>query len=190
MKQFDSDYLLQELKAGDERAFEWVFKTYYSGLCVYALKYLGDAEMARDVVSQFFCTFFIKRQSLSINSSLKAYLFRSVRNAAYNYLRDHQKERGVVHDQEVSLRPLYSNDSVHDTLIGKELEDAIDAIVNALPEQCRFIFEKSRQEGMKYREIAEELNLSIHTVETQMSRALRKLREGLKDYLVVFFFLG
>lgn len=190
MRQFDSDYLIQELKVGNERAFEWVFKTYYSALCVYAMKYLGDAELARDVVSQFFCNFFTKRQSLSINSSLKAYLFRSVRNASLNYVRDHQKELGVTDEQEGSMRPLYSTDSVHDTLIGKELEDIIDAIVDALPEQCKVIFEKSRQEGMKYREIAEELNLSIHTVETQMSRALRKLREGLKDYLNLFFFLG
>jgi len=186
MENTDSVFLIKELRKGNKNAFEFVFKKYYSVLCIYATKYCGSKEIAEEIVSQFFLNFYDKRETLTINVSLKSYLFRSVRNTALNYIRDNSKLVNKEYINEVNIK---YTDTVQDTLIGKELEEVINKAIDNLPDQCRIIFIKSRFEEKKYKEIAEELNISVNTVETQMSRALKKLRTDLKDYMHFFILL-
>lgn len=183
-------FIVKELKKGNKGAFEMVFKKYYSSLCVYVMKYCRDESTSKEIVSRFFFNFYEKRKTLQIETSLRSYLFRAVRNTALNYIRDNSKK---VSEQEsdADVLTLSLSDSVHETLLGKELQEVIDDAIDSLPDQCRVIFVKSRFEDKKYKEIAKELNLSINTVETQMSRALKKLRVDLKDYMhVVLFLMG
>ena len=188
MNDQSTSFLIKELKKGNKNAFEMIFKKYYSSLCVYANKYCRDESTSEEIVSRFFFNFYEKRETFQINTSLRSYLFRSVRNAALNYIRDHDR---MISEQEsdADILSLSLSDSVHETLLGKELEDVIDRAINSLPDQCKTVFVKSRFEGKKYKEIAEELNISVNTVETQMSRAFKKLRIDLKDYMHVFIFL-
>ena len=188
MTDIDSAFVLKELRKGNKNAFELVFKKYYSSLCVYANKYCRDESTSEEIVSRFFFNFYEKRESLKIDTSLRSYLFRSVRNAALNYIRDNARTVSEQ-DSKADVLNLNSTDSVHETLLGKELQEVIDKAVDSLPDQCRAVFVKSRFEGKKYKEIAEELNISVNTVETQMSRALKKLRVELKDYMHIMMFL-
>lgn len=183
-----SAFLVKELQKGNKNAFEMVFKKYYSPLCVFVSRYCTDDSMADDIVSSFFYNFYHKRESLEITTSIRSYLFRSVKNSALNYIRDNAKFVSV-NEQDSKELNLRTTDTVHDTLMGKELEEIINSAIDSLPEQCKIVFVKSRFEGKKYREIAEELNISVNTVETQMSRALKKLRIELKDYMHVFIAL-
>jgi len=185
MKNTDSAFLIKELQKGNKSAFELVFKKYYSLLCVFVSRYCTDDSMAEEIVSNFFYNFYRKRESLKITSSLRSYMFRSVKNSALNYIRDHAKLVSV-NEQDSKELNLRVTDTVHDTLMGKELEEIINSAIDSLPEQCKVVFVKSRFEGKKYREIATELNISVNTVETQMSRALKKLRVELKDYMHIF----
>jgi RNA polymerase sigma-70 factor (ECF subfamily) len=123
-----------------------------------------------------------------ITSSLRSYLFRAVRNLSLNYL-EHRKimsgYASMVMERE-SDRHDYS-----DFYVEVGLREKIDAAVSALPEKRQEIFRLAREEGLKYREIAEQLNISVKTVETQMTLALKQLRTSLKDYRhLVLFFLG
>jgi len=188
MTNTDSAFLIKELQKGNKNAFELVFKRYYSPLCVFVSKYSTNDSMAEEIVSNFFYKFYQKRESIKINTSLRSYLFRSVKNSALNYIRDKAKLVSI-NEQENKELILRTTDTVHDTLMGKELEEIINSAIDSLPEQCKVVFVKSRFEGKKYREIAEELNISVNTVETQMSRALKKLRIELKDYMHVFIAL-
>jgi len=179
--------LVKELQKGNKNAFEMVFKKYYSSLCVYVNKYCRNESTAEEIVSRFFFNFYEKRETLQISTSLRSYLFRSVRNTALNYLRDNSK---LVSDNvSDDLFELNITETVHETLLGKELEEVINKAIDDLPEQCKSVFVKSRFEGKKYKEIAAELNISVNTVETQMSRALKKLRVELKEYMQVLLFL-
>ena len=184
----DSVFLIKELQKGNKSAFEMVFKKYYSPLCVFVSRYCTDDSMAEEIVSGFFYNFYQKRESLEITTSIRSYLFRAVKNSALNYIRDHAMLVSVD-EQESKELILRTTDTVHDTLMGKEMEEVINKAIDNLPEQCKIVFVKSRFEGKKYREIAEELNISVNTVETQMSRALKKLRVELKDYMSIFITL-
>ncbi|MBK3519969.1 RNA polymerase sigma-70 factor [Carboxylicivirga marina] len=178
------NFLIKELKKGNKDAFEFVFKQYYSSLCLYAAKYTSDDSGAEDIVSSFFLNFYKKRQILQINTSLRAYLYQSIRNLCLNHLRDIKKQATLINQEDrAHLHAFECNETVYETLIGKEVEQKITEALEQLPEQCRIIFEMSRFKGMKYKEIAEVLDLSVNTIETQMSRALKKLREDLKEYL-------
>jgi RNA polymerase sigma-70 factor (ECF subfamily) len=185
----EGSFLVNELKSGNKAAFEFVFKKYYDSLCLYSLKYLKEKSIAEDVVAGFFERFYEKRMDLNIQVSLKAYLFTSVRNVSINYLRDHKNKDISIEQISIDGDPIYylgQKDAAFEKLLGEEVEKRIEFAIGQLPEQCQLIFRMSRFQGMKYREISEELDLSVKTVETQMSRALKKLRAELQDYLHLF----
>lgn len=172
--------ILEKLKQKDEKAFEMVFRLYYPELCRFAFKYVQNQDVAEELVQELFCSIWNKLDTLAINVSLKSYLYSSVRNAAYNYIK-HQK----VADAYVSYKMEFGEQMMDaDTSLEiKELSEKINNAVQALPEKCREVFRLSRMENMKYREIAEELNISVKTVENQMGKALKFLREELGSYL-------
>ncbi|MEM7108707.1 MAG: RNA polymerase sigma-70 factor [Bacteroidota bacterium] len=174
------DELLFELiREGDVEAFESLFTTYYPALCMYAHRLLGDIESARDLTQDVFVTLYENRSSLQIKSSAKAYLQRSVHNACLNFLtksKMHAKHHVQIASQD-------SSRDEHDSMIRAELEAQIFEEIQKLPQQCRNIFQMNRFEGKKNKDIAAELGISVRTVETQISKALKLLRRNLGHLL-------
>jgi RNA polymerase sigma-70 factor (ECF subfamily) len=181
--------VLETLKSGSESAFEMVFKTYYRPLCQYAYSFLNDRDEAEEVVQAAFINVWDKREQVEIQTSLKAYLYRIVRNSCLNVIK-HEK----VKQQHVAHEMVYAestHEGVTQSVISSELEERISVAMKALPEQCRLVFQLSRFEELKYSEIAEQLNISVKTVENQIGKALKIMREQLKDYLpVLLIFLS
>ncbi len=174
--------LLNLIKAGNIPAFEKLFNTHYATLCIYAKKMVGDIDEARDIVQNIFVALYEKRDALEINTSIKPYLYKSVYHACLNHLKQ-IKIHNIHHDHLKYQMPF---GDYQDTLVTNELEEKIWTTVQSLPEQCRKIFEMNRFLGKKNSEIAEQLGISIRTVETQISKALKILRENLIQFLVTF----
>ncbi|VAW23368.1 RNA polymerase ECF-type sigma factor [hydrothermal vent metagenome] len=179
-------HIIKGIKNSDEQAFELLFRKYYQRLCGFANKFLNDIPESEEIVQEVFFSIWKNREKLSPKESLKPYLFKSVQNLCLNFIQ-HQK---VVDRSYRIIEIVYENSphkefSAYEKLLASELEQKIDDAIKNLPSGCAEIFQLSRNEGLKYSEIAEKLNISVKTVETQISRALKKLRAELKDYLIV-----
>jgi RNA polymerase sigma-70 factor, ECF subfamily len=171
--------LTEEIKNGNIAAFEKVFREFYAPLTLYVAGILKDKDVAEEIVQDFFYNFWKNRGQIDVHSSLKSYLFQSVRNRALKYIRHEnvkQKYAAMVLDSSASLS---SEMSVYEL---KELESRINQVLDKLPPLCSQIFRMSRFEGLKYKEIAEKLSISIKTVEANMSRALTEFRQHLGAY--------
>ncbi len=178
--------LFKGIKKSDEKSFEILFKKYYGYLCLYATKIINDDSAAEEIVQDLFVKIWEKRGQLNIETSIKNYLFRSVKNLCINYIQ-HNKTK-LRYTQKV-ISEIENNYSDDDSFYEIELSQKIKESINSLPEKRKEIFRLSRQEGLKYHEIAEKLNVSIKTVETQMSLAIKTLRDKLKNYYRFFTFL-
>lgn len=176
--------VLDRLCEGDASAFEMIFKTYYQPLCRYAYSFLQDKEEAEEVVQTSLITVWEKRQALSIETSLKSYLYRMVRNSCLNVIKHERvKQQHAAHELYVKE---VAYESVAHKIQAAELETKIMQALKVLPEQCRLVFQLSRFEELKYQEIADQLQISVKTVENHMGKALKLMREQLKDYLPLF----
>lgn len=149
----------------------------------FAKKILVDEDDARDVVHQVFISIWEKRQEMDLSVSLKSYLFTSVHNRSLNVIRDRKKFSSA------EVPDVAGEWDVSSAIETMELEDKIMEVVGTLPEKCREVFELSRFDGLKYSEIAEHLQISVKTVENQMSKALKILREKLAKYLSILLWL-
>jgi len=167
----------------DKRTFEELFRKFFPALMTFARKFLPGEDDAREVVHKVFINLWEKRASLDTSTSLKSYLFKSVHNRSLNVIRDRKKFVGN------EVPDVASEIDVEAQMDAMELEDRIMKVIEGLPEKCKEIFEMSRFEGLKYNEIADKLGISVKTVENQMSKALKVLREKLSDYLVLVVWL-
>jgi RNA polymerase sigma-70 factor, ECF subfamily len=179
--------LFIKLKNGDRKAFETLFKTWYAPLCLYAQSIVYDGDEVEEIVQGFFVKLWERKASIDISTSVKNYLFSSIKNHCFNYLK-HQKIKVKHHDYTLQHadQPIDASDYCMET----ELMEKIEASIEALSPRRREIFLLSRNKGLKYREIAEELGISIKTVETQMGQALKELREKLASYRQLFIGLA
>ena len=166
------------------KEFETIFKQYYEGLCRYALVWLKDKDESEEIVQKVFVTIWEKRRELEIQTSVKAYLYKSVYHASLNAIKQKKKQEDYLHMKQEKEEISYQT-----TQSTKELELQIDKAIKQLPEQCGLIFKMSRFQDLKYREIADVLNISIKTVENQMGKALRLMRQNLADFLTVLILL-
>ena len=166
----------------DETAFEQVFKTHFKRLHAYAFTILRDEEEAEEMVQQVFFKLWERNENLSLTGSVSSYLYRAVHNESLNYIK-HQKVRS---NHQLHVAYSMKNEVEHPAkkVIAGELEKKIHAALNELPEQCRTIFQMSRFDELKYREIADKLGISVKTVENQMGKALKLLRAKLVDFLI------
>ncbi len=166
----------------DEAAFEQVFKTHFKCLHAYAFTILRDEIQAEEMVQQVFFKLWERNENLSLTGPISSYLYRAVHNESLNYIK-HQKVRS---NHQLNVAYSMKNEVEHPAkkIMAGELEKKIHSALNELPEQCRTIFQMSRFDEMKYREIADKLGISIKTVESQMSKALRLLRVKLVDFLI------
>ncbi len=171
----DSDnHMIKGLRAGRESAYEQLFKEFYQPLSVFASNYLEDLESGKEVVQELFVHLYEKRKNVVITTSLKSYLYQSVRNRCLNYIKHQQVKKEHQDKMKTESEP---SDSLEDKIRETELEHMIFKVVDQLPPQCRKIFTMSRVKGLSNGEIAEQLELSKRTVETQISNALKVLRD-------------
>lgn len=167
----------------DESVFEQLFRSHFKGLSHFAITFVKDDETAREIVQEAFLNLWEKRNSIDLSKPVKGYLTTSVRNRCLNYLRDHRK---FSHDL-LAIEQTTGNDYFEqpDKLVEAEIRKKIADSIVELPEKCREIFVLSRSENLKYQEIADKLQISVKTVETQMSKALQHLRARLGEYLSI-----
>lgn len=171
----DSDnHMIKGLRAGRESAYEQLFKEFYQPLSVFACNYLEDLESGKEVVQELFVHLYEKRKTLVITTSIKSYLYQSVRNRCLNHIKHQQVKKEHQAKMKTEFEPSHS---LEDKIRENELEHMLFRVVDQLPPQCKKIFTMSRVKGLSNGEIAEQLELSKRTVETQISNALKVLRE-------------
>ena len=171
--------LYRKLREGDEHAFKALFQKYYPAMCHFARQFLHDSEMAEETVQELFVHIWEKRASLNIETSVKHYFFRSIRNQCLNQIQ-HQKIR-----QQYASKMMESSHQEIDPeqyYMEVDLIKRIEKSIESLPPKRQKIFRLSREQGLKYKEIAEQLNISVKTVEAQMGLALKHLRDQLKEF--------
>ena len=177
------------LRLDDDRAFEAFFNKHFLPLCSYCQYKFGfNFDLSKEIVHTGFIRLWGARQNLAVDLSPLTYLHTIIMNAGLDMLRHEKvKQKHVQFIQQTAQREISQNS--FDSIDVKQLQFKIHNAIADLPDQCRLIFELSRFDGLKYAEIATRLNISEKTVETQMSRALKKLREKLLGYLPCGFIL-
>ena len=172
--------LLERLRHGSEAAFDEIFRAYYPRLVHLAETMLRQRAPAEELAQDVMLELWRRRDSLTVDTSLHGYLFRATRNRTLNYLR-HEKvvQRGSVYAAaETTAQPAGDRG-----IVEAEIDLALQDAMSALPPRCREVFELSRVHGLKYAEIAATLDVSVKTVEAQMGKALRIMRERMARWL-------
>lgn len=173
--------VLERLRAGDDAVFDALFRSHYPDLVGFAESFVRERAVAEDVAQEVMLELWRRRQSLVPEVSLRAYLFRATRNRALNHIR-HERVAARVEPELLHTGPSAAP-SADRPMVEQELREAVDRAIALLPERCREVFELSRMQGLKYAEIAQVLEISVKTVEAQMGKALRVMREQLAGWL-------
>lgn len=172
---------VEKMRGGKKEGFEGLYRFYYPRLCQFSFRYVKSKAAAEDVVHNVFHRVWKNRKGLKKNGKLRAYLYTAVRNESLKNLNQRKKDAFAGLDD---LTFLESREAGPDQKMnGKEFEQAIQIAIGKLPERRRSIFLMSREDDLTYREIAEILDISIKTVETQMSRSLKHLRKELAHFI-------
>jgi len=179
MNQTEDKELYLKLREGDERAFQALFLKYYPAMCNFARQYLNDHELAEETAQDMFVKIWEKRASLNIETSVKHYFFRSIRNHCLNQI---QHEKIKKQYAKVVLESSHQDINPDQYYLEVDLIQHIEKCIESLPPKRKEIFRLSREQGMKYKEIADTLAISVKTVEAQMGLALKHLRDELKDF--------
>lgn len=163
--------------------FESLFRENYSNLCSYANKFIRDVDASEEVVQEVFFKLWNNRESIEISSSIQSYLFRAVRNSSLNLIKhiNIREEYKAHNEREIA----HEEASYEDRIVATELENKIRETINQIPTERRKIFIMSRYDGLKYKEIAEKLSISVKTVENQMGKAIKYMRDNLTEYISV-----
>lgn len=171
---------LQQLIKGDEKALQNIFERYYKYLVVTAYNILHDDERAKDMVQDVFFGLWKKREKLNVQGELKPYLRRAVVNRAIDVWRS--KKKGGTWEEVSEVTQPSGEASAQQQLEGADLQKAINAAIDSLPERCRQVFALSRFENLSHKEIAQQLDISVKTIENQMTKALRIIRKALAEH--------
>ena len=178
--------LFTKVKGNDQLAFEVLFKKYYQSLCSYAFQFMEEDLGSEEIVQDVFCSIWEQRETAEIES-FKSYCYRAVRNKCLNAIK-HIKVR-----EEYKAHNQYQQDLEQGNFDEEgpvnELSENIEAVIEAMPDMRKKVFKMSRYDGLKYREIAEKLGISIKTVEIHMSKALAYLRVELAQYVTLMLAL-
>ncbi len=170
---------IEAIKNGDIKEFEMMFREFYKPLLIHANRFLQDGAEAEEVVQNLFFHFWKNKQEININVSINSYLYSAVRNNSLQVL----KRRKIKSKYEQYLKS-NSASSIEPIEYIKydELHTKLFQVMNDLPDRCQEIFKLNRFQGLKYQEIADQLEISIKTVEANMSKALKHLRKNLSEF--------
>lgn len=164
-----------------QSGFEMLFNKHYEPLCAFVFGVVNDYDVCEEIVQNLFYNLWVKRNNTVINTSIKSYLYQAARNGALNQIKHLDiKEKYKQYNKE---RMDVAEQNYADAMVESELADTIQKAINKLPTECRKVFVMSRNEDLKYREIAQKLDISVKTVEKHMGKALSKLRSELTEYL-------
>ncbi len=186
--------VITKIRSGDIDSFESIYLDLHPKLYAFCRNYVDDIELAKDITQDVFFCFWERRFLLQINTSISAYLFRMLHNRCLNHLRSEKVRLNYKNSIELRFKETELNyfdelQESHVSIYFKDIEDILKKSIETLPEGCKKIFILSRIEGVDNKTIAEQLNISIRTVEHQNYRALKILKAQLKDYLPLFLFL-
>ncbi len=184
LKQNDK-YLFEEIKAGNKGAFDSLFRLYYQDLCRYALFMSCNADDSEEIVQEMFFKLWQNHKQISIPVAVKSYLYTSIKNAVFNKLKHEKIKSAYIKETQLQEYDLDSSEIMENAESLSNISNAIEQ----LPQKRREIFIMCKMDGLKYREIAKKLDISIKTVENQMGEALKFLREKLTNKEFVLFVL-
>jgi RNA polymerase sigma-70 factor (ECF subfamily) len=172
--------LLQQLKKGDEHALTQLYKAHWQPLYLSAYHILKDRKACEDIVQEIFLQLWLRRESLEVRETLKTYLSTAVRYQVFHHIRKTTKKAAIPEKVKVTLAG-----NSDEALLCKDLHGQVHQVVEELPDRCRLIYRLSREEQLSHKEIAHRLNISIKTVENQLTIALRRVRHHLEEYSII-----
>lgn len=182
----DENHLLTEIRNGDEKAFKKLFLKHYQPLCAYLRSYTPDFDSAEELAQTTFVKFWNKRSEIVVHTSIKSYLYKMGYNAFLKTVRQQNKKTTLL--EELKYKALEEEEQrTEDELQAASLR--LQKIIETLPPRCQDIL-KMKMEGLKYQQIADQLNISIKTVEAQMRIAFIKIRENFKDGLILWILMN
>lgn len=185
MKKENDKFLFKQIKKGNKKAFDEVFRKYYTQLVRFCFGYVCDEQTAEEMVQDVFVKVWENARKIDIETSLLAYLYRSVRNQSLNYIKHLEVQK--KYEREQLGQQNEAADPIVDTIDMSFFKQALLIAISKLPEKCRQIFEMAKFEGLSYDEIADYLQVSGKTVENQIGIALKKLRESLTPHMNQIF---
>lgn len=175
----DAEYLIRQAFEEDaKRGYELLFRRYYRPLCSHAVRFVYARDVAEDIVSEIFFSFWKNQAHLHVSTTYQAYLYSAVRKRAYSYMQREFQQESLTTDD--TVESIHVEIDPEQLLQYTELYQRIEETVRTLPPQCQRVFVMSRFEGKKHREIADELQISPKTIEAHLSRALSQLRQVLR----------
>ena len=189
--------IVEQLKTGNEDAYQYIYDRHYALLCHVANGYVKDQFLAETIVGDTIFHLWEIRETLEISVSIRSYLLRAVRNRCINYLNSEWEKREIAFsslmpDEITDDKMTISDSHPLGALLERELEEEIYKAIDKLPNECRRVFDKSRFEGKSYEEISQELGISVNTVKYHIKNALASLQTHLSKYLItlLLFFFG
>lgn len=173
--------LFEEIKIGNEDAFKVLYLRYYQALCNFAYTYTKCIHQSEEIVQEVFGHIWEVKNQINPSNNLKAYLFTSVKNKALDKIKKNNIEQEYL--EKFALEKANKTYQKDLRICKSSFEKKVLEAINSLPERAKLVYKLSRKEGLTYKEIASLLDISIKTVESQMVRSLKKLRESLKNTL-------
>jgi len=170
--------LIDKLSEGDQSAFSSIFEAYYKDLVVFAFTFTKDSDNAEDAVQEVFVRLWEKRRELKLHGSLKSYLLKSVQNHCLDEIRRRNVREHYAEDKKT--QSLCINDT-EDYILYADLQNHLNYLLAQMPDEVAETFRMNRFDGLNYHEIAQQLNVSVRTVESRISKALRILHQALKN---------
>jgi len=186
---------MQQESITNHKAFSGIYTLYFPKMVRFAQEYVISEEDAKNIVQDLFLYLWEHRDMLSNISNLNAFLFTLIKNRCIDHYRrytrvDSKKESlDVIQERELHLKMEALQQFDMNMFTANEIEEILDKAIQNLPEKCRQVFILSRMEGLKHEEIAQQLDISVNTVQNHISTALRKLKIELKDFLPLFIFI-
>lgn len=181
----DENNIIAQIKEGNTLAFKQLFDNLYEALCYYLMNFTNDKSSAEDIAQVVFVDFWNKRQSIEIHSSIKSYLYKMAYHQFLMELRKKKKETTIL--EQLKYDALQNTELPTETELENKSRRLLQ-IIEQLPERCQAVL-KLKMEGLKYKDIAETLNISVKTVESQMRIAFIKIREDYKDDLILLLLM-
>lgn len=166
----------------DELAFKHLFEKYADGLLRFSFSILNNKELAEETVSDVYFRIWVHREKIAEIENFKAYIYTSARNIALNYL-DKGKREKVILLEDIHVSLLINDICPETELINSELKEAIGRAIDHLPGRCKLIYSLAKIDQLKYKEIAQILNISVKTIDHQLTIAIKKIGEEIRQYL-------
>ena len=176
-----SKELLQQIAAGDQAAFRLVYSSYYRRLFQFAFSIVKTRESAEEIVEDVFVRIWQQRDKITAILHLRVYLYTATKNSSLNYLSRQAKASITEPFDHIHVGMGESSLTPEQILITAEIQQKIRAAIEALPPRCKMIFKLVREDGLRYKEIAEILNISVNTIDVQMAIAVKRITMAIES---------